>query len=298
MKINTLIILLLLSYTFAFGSDTLSTKKDRTNRYIIAGSEIAGYSASYLALGQLWYSGYPHTSFHWQNDIHEWMQMDKFGHSWSAYWIARTNYRLFRSTNYNDNSSILVSMASSWLFMSTIEFFDGHSTLYGASPTDILANTIGVSFFGFQQYFWKEQKILYKFCFYPSAYAKYNPNEFGTNYLNNILKDYNGQVYWFSVGLRNITNKQFFPAWLNVAVGIAATGMTGGAANNKSTINGIQPLPDSQRERQLYFSFDINTEKIKTKNKALRSILFTLNSIKFPLPSLQINRGGSKIVLR
>jgi len=298
MKIIKIGIFLLLFCNVVKASDSLSTQNDRKKRYIIAGTEAFCYAASYSGLGVLWYSDYPKSDFHFKNDIHEWMRMDKFGHAFSGYWISRGNYELFKWANFSDNKAIMISMASSWLYMSTIEVFDGFSSQYGASQTDILANTLGTTLFGFQQYFWKEQKILYKFCFYPSPYAKYRPDEFGTNYMNNLLKDYNGQIYWFSTGIQNLTGVKAIPQWLNIAVGFGAHGMTGGYENYKEVVNGLTPIPNSERARQIYFSFDINMEKIKTKNKVLKATLLALNAIKFPLPTIQINRSSTKIVIR
>jgi len=282
----------------SLASDSLSTNNDRQKRYIIAGTEAFTYASAYAGLDYLWYKGYPQSKFHIYNDQQEWLQMDKFGHAWSAYWIARGNYQLLIWTNLADKKAMIISIASSWLFMSTIEVFDGFSSQYGASPEDVIANTAGVTIFGLQQYFWNEQKILYKFSFYPSPYAKYRPEEFGTNYENNVLKDYNGQIYWFSTGIQQLTGIKAIPCWLNVAVGYGAHGMTGGISNYPDVDNNLNPIPNNQRVRQYYVSLDINTEKIHTKSKVLRTVLFALNCIKVPFPSIQINKNSTRVLIR
>jgi hypothetical protein len=275
----------------SFASDSLSVDKSNKKLYYVVGSEAISYTAGYIGLSYLWYSGFPRSQFHIFNDGNEWLQMDKFGHCFSTYWIARTNYKLLTWAELNDNSAIWASIASSWLFISTIEVFDGFSAEYGASPEDILANTTGATIFGIQQYFWKEQKILYKFSYLPSSYAKLRPDELGTTPVERLLKDYNGQTYWFSTGIRSITGITAIPDWLNLAVGYGAHGMTG-ASNNKNIIS------ESERARQFYLSFDINLEKIKTKNKLLRSIFFTLNCLKFPLPAIQVNKFDTRVLIR
>ena len=282
---------MLLFCNIASANDSLSTKSYIIKKRLLIGSEALVYTAGYIGLNYLWYTDYPRSSFHFFNDGNEWLQMDKCGHSYSTYWIARANYKLLQWSGVDDKRAIWSSVASSWLFISTIEVFDGFSSEYGASPEDIIANTAGASLFGIQQLLWKEQKIQYKFSYFPSQYAKYRPDELGSTWIERGLKDYNGQTYWLSTGIETITGIKAIPQWLNIAVGYGADGMTG-AANNK----GI--LPESQRIRQLYFSFDLNLEKIKTKNKILKTVFFMFDCLKFPLPAIEINKNATKLLIR
>ena len=290
-KTLKIVLVLVLFAGNMFANDSLSTQNDRKKRNIVIGAEALTYTAGYVGLNYLWYADFPRSSFHFFNDQNEWLQMDKCGHSYSTYWIARANYTLFKWTNMRDNAAIWGSLASSWLFISTIEFFDGLSAEYGASPEDIMANTAGSTLFGLQQYFWKEQKVLYKFSYFPSSYAKLRPNELGTTPIERLLKDYNGQTYWLSTGIQTITGIKAIPKWLNVAVGYGADGMTGASQNY-----GI--VPEDKRTRQLYFSFDLNLEKIKTKNKTLKTIFFIFNCLKFPLPAIEINKNNTRLLIR
>ena len=288
--LKTVLVLVLFAGNM-FANDSLSIQNDRKKRNIFIGAEALTYTAGYVGLNYLWYADFPRSSFHFFNDQNEWLQMDKCGHSFSTYWIARSNYKLFKWTNMQDNVAIWGSLASSWIFISTIEFFDGLSAEYGASPEDIMANTAGSTLFGLQQFFWKEQKVLYKFSYFPSSFAKLRPNELGTTPIERLLKDYNGQTYWLSTGLQAITGIKAIPQWLNVAIGYGADGMTGASQNY-----GI--LPEDRRTRHLYFSFDLNLEKIKTKNKALKTMFFIFNCLKFPLPAIEIDRNNTRVRIR
>ena len=213
------------------------------------------------------------------------------GHSYSTYWIARANYKVFQWTGLKDRQALWGSVASSWLFISTIELFDGFSSEYGASPGDLLANTSGATLFGLQQLLWNEQKLLYKFAYFPSPYAKYRPEILGSSPIERGLKDYNGQTYWLSTGLHNITGIKAIPQWLNIAVGYGVNGMTG-AEDNKGF------LPNSERMRQYYVSLDLNLEKIKTNNRFVKTIFFMFNCLKFPMPTIEITRNGSRLLIR
>ena len=68
-----------------------------------------------------------------------------------------------------------------------------------------------------QELLWKEQRIQMKYSFKPSEYAKYRPDLLGSNFLQQSLKDYNGQVYWLSFNI-NAFKKTSLPDWLNVAL--------------------------------------------------------------------------------
>src|SRR5210317_593931 len=60
-------------------SDTLNTKR-RTAVYVTEGALAA---AALIGLNEIWYSQYPRSSFKSLNDNSQWMQMDKFGHTFS-----------------------------------------------------------------------------------------------------------------------------------------------------------------------------------------------------------------------
>jgi hypothetical protein len=66
--------------------------------------------------------------------------------------------------------------------------------------------------------------------------------------------------------------------------------MTGGHENVLINEQGLS-VPEFQRFRQYYFSFDIDLTEIPCKNKILKKVLTTLNFIKFPFPALEFSRG-------
>ena len=71
-----------------------------------------------------------------------------------------------------------------------------------------------------QYYLWDELRIVPKFSFSRSPYAQQRPNVLGSNLLEEILKDYNGQTYWFSANIYSfLHDESLFPKWLNVALG-------------------------------------------------------------------------------
>ena len=180
-------------------------------------------------------------------------------------------------------------------YLTVIEILDGFSSQWGFSPGDMTANTLGAGLFVGQQLAWKEQRIQLKWSYHQTKYAQYRPDLFGKNLDEQWVKDYNGQTYWLSANIKSFLKKESkFPAWLNLAFGYGAEGMTG-AAYNSTSYNG-QASPPFQRYRQFYLSGDIDLSRIHTRSKTLHGILNALSFIKIPFPTLEFSRG--KIISR
>lgn len=251
----------------------------------------AGYAAGMTVLYQQWYKDYPQSSFHLFNDGDEWLQMDKAGHAGSAYYLARLNTAIVRTTGVSERKAVLTGLAASYGFMLTIEVFDGFSSAWGFSFPDIAANTGGVLLYSAQQYGWGEQRITYKYSIHQSGLAQYRPNLLGSTIPERILKDYNGQTYWLSANLSSFHiggNK--FPKWLNFAVGYGADGMLG-AFENPTEYNGTA-LPQKERVRQFYLSADVDLSKIHTRSNFLNGFFNVFGFVKIPAPALEFRSNG------
>jgi len=246
------------------------------------------YVGSMVGLNYLWYSDYPRTSFHFFDDSDEWLQMDKAGHFFSSYHMNNIGMYLFRWSGVEKTKSIWFGGEIGTLFLLTIEILDGHSTNWGASWGDLIANTAGRMFSIGQQALWDEQRITLKFSFHESVYSMHRPNVLGSNFIENLFKDYNGQTYWMSFNIASFLKEESkFPKWLNVALGYSADGMTGGSSNPTIVEGQILPIPEFDRSREFFFSLDLDLTRIKTKSPLLKAVLSTVGCLKFPFPTLE-----------
>ena len=267
-------------------TDTINMK--RLTPVIITGAVI--YAGSMTGLYQIWYKNYPQSKFHFFNDNNEWLQMDKMGHFTTTYYISKFSYNTLRWTGLSEKKSVLFGGGMGIVYLTVVEILDGFSAEWGFSPGDMTANVSGASLFVGQQLLWKEQRIQLKWSFHQSQYAKYRPDLMGSSLKNQWIKDYNGQTYWLSANIKSFLSKQSkFPAWLNLAVGYGAEGMTG-ASVNSSGYNG-NSIPVFQRYRQFYLSGDIDLSRIKTRSKTLHLILNAVSFIKIPFPTLEFSQG-------
>ena len=293
MKKAILAILLILSVLSASAQDTLVDKaRVRRNVSIVLGTEAALYAASMTGLYFAWYADYPQSNFHFYNDNGEWLLMDKAGHLATSYIVGSFGYELLRDAGLDEKRSIWFGGTLGLAFLTTVEVFDGFSDGWGFSWGDMAANTLGSALFIGQQFLWHEQRITVKYSFHPTHFADIRPDLLGDNLIQQTIKDYNGITIWASCNFKSLfLNKESkFPAWLNFAFGYGATGMTGGF-DNALEHNGT-PIPYYDRQRQFFFSLDVDFTKIPTNNKFLKYTFKVLNIFKVPFPTLEYNTGN------
>ena len=256
--------------------------KKRVNGLIIGSS--TAYVGSMIGLSQIWYSNYDKQSFHFFNDAHEWKQVDKVGHFYSAFQLSSIGSKALQWSSVPKNKSDNFGALAGLAVMSSIEVLDGYSAGYGASASDLLANVTGSAFFVGQNLIWNEVRIYPKFSFHRTNFAPIRPSVLGSTFTEEILKDYNGQTYWLSVDIDKFGQ---FPKWINLAVGYGAEEMIF-ANDTQNMTAGYNP------HRQFYLSLDFDLTAIRTKSKFLKGVIYFANMIKLPSPSLSFSKKGAK----
>jgi hypothetical protein len=284
------------SVAFTQNADTVSSvpESDQLHKDRLIGVLTAQgilYAGSITGLYYLWYANYPQSSFHIFNDWDEWLQMDKCGHVMTTYYISHIGYASYRWAGVERKKAIWFGGLLAFAYMTNIEILDGFSAEWGFSWGDFTANTIGCLLFMGQQFAWDEQRIVMKFSYHSTPYPQYRPDLLGSNLIQQMLKDYNGQSYWLSGNISSFLPKSnHFPKWINVAFGYGAEGMTG-ASSNPETYNN-QPIPPFDRYRQFMLSPDIDLTRIHTRSKALKAVFTLLSFIKIPAPAIEYNTTG------
>jgi uncharacterized protein YfiM (DUF2279 family) len=293
LRFKFLIFIFLAISQFILASDSLSVFKKRKITLGISTAALTGGSLVYL--NQAWFQQYSSGKFHFFNDNDEWLQMDKCGHTFTNYQVSRVMMQAMDWAGYSTKKQILIGGLSGFTYMTAIEVMDGYSAGWGFSWGDMSANALGTGMSIGQKLLWKEQRIQLKFSFYPTNYAKYRPNLLGDEIYMQVLKDYNGQIYWLSVNPSSfIKRENKFPKWLNVAFGYGANGMIGAKYNNVLAEDADGTTHYFNRYRQGYFSLDVDFTRIKTKSKFLKSIFTCINVLKVPFPNLEVSEGKLK----
>ncbi len=292
-KTKILIISICLISFAALSNDSLFVFKKR--KLALGISSIALTSGSLIYLNQAWYQKYNTSKFHQFNDNNEWFQMDKYGHIFTTYQTGRLMMNAMDWAGYSKKNQLLIGGLSGFAYMSAIEVMDGYSEGWGFSWGDMGANALGSGLAIGQKALWNEQRIQLKFSFYQSNYAKYRPNLLGESFTSQILKDYNGQIYWLSINPSSFMKQESkFPKWLNIAVGYGANGMIGARDNNFLILEADGTIRKFNRYRQGYLSLDVDFNRIKTKSRFLKSIFSCINIVKIPFPNLEVSEGKLK----
>jgi hypothetical protein len=268
--------------SFLKPSDSLNIK--RKNTVFISEAVLA--SGALIGLNQLWYADYPKSKFHFINDNSDWLQMDKVGHFYSSYQIGRFGAEMLQWSGASKKNQLIYGSGSGFAFLTAVEVMDGYSSEWGASTGDIIANASGTALYVSQELLWSEQRIIPKFSFHTTQYARYRPNVLGYSFTEQLLKDYNGQTYWLSLNLHSFLKDSKIPKWLNLAVGYGAEGMISGNGENAN----LFLLPNNTRSRQFYLSFDVDLTKVKTNSHFLKTLFSVLNTLKIPAPTLEIKQ--------
>ena len=261
----------------------------RRNAVVITEASLASFTL--IGLNQLWYADFERSSLRTVNDSDEWLQMDKFGHLFSSYQLGRLGANVLNWSGVSKDHQLIYGATLGFGFLSAVEIFDGYSQEWGFSWSDIAANAAGTGLYIGQELLWKEQRFTLKYSFHQTQYANQKPDKLGDGFLEEVLKDYNGQTYWLSVNMNSFFKSSGFPKWFNVAFGYGAEGMlTGSSESNYSEIH------YQNRTRQYYFSLDVDLSRIPTKSHALRTLFDVFNVIKVPFPTISFDgENGLKL---
>ena len=282
MKRSIILFLFLFSQQINWGQsspqDSIPTKK----RVILSSSIIGlGYASSLIALYDVWYAEFPKSKFHFYNDGSNWMQMDKFGHGFSGYLLSQKAGDLYRWSGVK-KSYPWIGFGIGMSYLGALEFMDAYNQGWGFSTYDVLANFSGGALYLSQELIFKKQLVLPKFSFFPTKYAAYRPEVLGKNFPEQLLKDYNGQTYWFSFPIGGFAPSVKKMNWLCLSLGYSV---------DQKLVGDQDAYLDFRAARQFLVSLDIDLTRLPIKNPTLKKVLAQLNMIKIPFSALMIQQG-------
>ncbi|SFP97642.1 DUF2279 domain-containing protein [Hymenobacter arizonensis] len=260
-------------------------QRQRRLRLLVGGSAV-GYGIIYTGLTTSWYTG-ERASMRWFNDWPEWKQLDKAGHFWGAFQISRGAVDMLRWAGLSEKKSIWYGSFVGFAIQSPLELLDARDPAYGASATDLAANFLGSAALLAQQLAWHDVRIMPKWSFHLTPYARQRPNVLGRSVPERWLKDYNGQTYWLCTDVGAFLKPgNRWPRWLQPAIGYSGQEMVynDDAANRALGLNSY---------RQYFLSLDVDLRRIPTRSPLLKKVFYTLSIFHLPAPALQYNgRNG------
>jgi uncharacterized protein YfiM (DUF2279 family) len=258
--------------------DTFVSKRFAVTNLVIGST----WTASVFGLQNAWYKNSQSNNFHFIDDASNWMQMDKAGHFYTTAKLSLLTSDCYKWAGINPKKAAIAGSLIGLGYQTTLEIFDGYSTDWGFSWSDMTANVLGAGFFLAQDLLWNEQRFIPKFSYHPTEYAAYRPSVLGSNFQERLLKDYNGQTYWISFSPAHIQRFQSLPKWLCVSFGYSVDQKLVGDQDNYLGF---------QAQREWLFSLDVDFSQLKTKKKWVNILLKQLNYIKIPFPTLSLKNG-------
>lgn len=287
------------------------------------GGGAATYAITMTGLYKTWYADYPSGDFHFFSDGREWLQMDKMGHWLMSYQESRWIYGGARWTGLRPRAAAWAGFAGGQLIQTSLEVFDGFSSQWGFSWSDVAFNLLGSGMFLTQQLCWGDQRVVMKMSAWPVRYAsdriypvvpagssewttleRRADELYGTSPVSLFLKNYNTLVVWASVNPRSFgrNDQGWWPAWLNIAAGMGANNLYAGFGyewqkdKDCSGPDCVTYRLDQERyprTRQFFLSLDLDLSRIPTRNRFLHALLSAANIIKIPAPALELNSQGA-----
>lgn len=281
----------------------LSATSPNLNRILkVAGGIVSIYTIIFTWLNFAWYRLYNRSGFHWFDDRGEWNQIDKAGHMYGAYFETVWAYELLRWSGVDNKRAAISAAFIGMGFESSIEIWDGFSTKWGASWSDLAANFAGAMLAMVQYLLWEEQRIMCKFSYdgqrykYPTPELQERADDlFGKTFFEKVLKDYNNITLWISINPSKFV-PSMAPDWGCIAIGYGGENLLGGFENKWVDKDGKpHDRTDLPRYRTLKFSLDADLPRLRPNDPTGTAAFKVLNIIKMPFPSYKIRLAAAPI---
>lgn len=150
--------------------------------------------------------------------------VDKLGHMYASYLIFHLTYDVMKWAHFEDETALWAAIAVPASHALAIEFADGFSK-WAFNPSDLYFNSAGMLYGVLQTQYPFFRNFNYKWSYYPTASRGSGDPDWGP------ASDYGGHIYWIAADVHNLLPepaKQYWPKFLNLAVGLGAKNVSYG----------------------------------------------------------------------
>ena len=213
------------------------------------------------------------------------LNVDKAGHFMGGVLVSELAYEYFFIDQKN-KEAIYQSAGIGFLTQLAIEVKDGYAPHWGFSFGDLISGGAGALFFIGKKTLPSFEMIDVKFSYWKhsNSYSRIERQRYlateGRNPKNLWYEDYPNQTYWLSFDVKKITEKEYWPDYLNIAIGFGLDD-TQKLNSNLTKVGG---------KNEFYLAIDYNIPKLfkKYNSPKAKKIKKWLNYFKFPAPTIQI----------
>lgn len=199
--------------------------------------------------------------------------VDKLGHMYASYLIFHVTYDVMKWAYYNESSALWTAIAVPASHALAIEIADGFSK-WAFNPSDLLFNTAGIFYGALQTQYPFLRNFNYKWSYYPSGSGGRNDPDWGP------ASDYSGHIYWIAADVHNLLPepaKDYWPKFLNVAVGMGAKNVSFGDTGEK--------------KHKFAISLDWKMTELPLAGDTWGVIKNLIDKVHFPAPGIKVYSG-------
>jgi hypothetical protein len=201
---------------------------------------------------------------------------DKPGHFFAAYIASKVSKDMLMAAGYSWELAAICGPIMGLGYQFYVEVMDGYGKNWGFSPSDAWFNAMGAGWLLAQHFVPFLQYIAPKADFIPSPWFGERTRRLSVN----LLDDYSSWTWWLSINIYHFlpeSMQQWYPPWLNIAVGYAARNLD---------------WPDA--DRKFILSLDYDLEKLlppadDTTAPVWNWLRHYLNLIKLPAPAVEFS---------
>lgn len=216
--------------------------------------------------------------FRFENDWEYAQNVDKVGHAYAGYLLARMFRYSLEWSGFNERTSTLYGSLLGLSYQMYVEVEDGFRRGYGFSPGDAFFNIIGAAIPLAQWTFPVLKNFTLKYSYWPSQKLR---EELAAGQRNVFLDDYQGTTFWLAVDPHFMMGSRLsdaVPSWLGLALGVGTRdlrGLDGGRL-------------------QVTLALDFNLSRIETESSFLHSVFTLVDFIHLPAPGIRMD--GNRVV--
>ena len=207
------------------------------------------------------------------NDFEYALNLDKLGHFASGVVLGEFFYEGYHWSGVSEFKSYLYAGISASLTHVGIDIKDGFSPDWGFSVFDVLAGALGGFYPMAKRYVPAFNYFDVKWSYWINTKVYYRQSNTGV-----FTDDYVNQTFWCSFKVHRMLPKQareYWPSWLALAVGLSI--------DEGVFVNGV-----GKGKHEVYMAFDYDLESFKPKARWARTLIKSLNHLKFPAPTIQV----------
>lgn len=209
--------------------------------------------------------------FHVVEDWNYALQVDKAGHIYGGYLMAYLCGEFLLAAGVDVPTAVRWGALLGLLYQTYVELEDGFSRDWGFSPSDAIANFLGVYWYTAQHYWKPLQALQPRWQYIPARWSGDLPRRHGGTFID----DYNSSTFWLALDLFALLPehwRRFYPSWLMLAIGYGV--------RNVDT--------EFPKQRRIMLGLDYNLYRLLPEGPPLWNWLRqTLLLFKLPAPALE-----------